>query len=80
LQTDKRFVPIVIRSILSIRTSHGSVGHTNQTTVMRCKSGGVVVKKARNHPVVSLPSMSARMMRIQRTLRKDRSKLSNKKA
>ena len=71
---DKRYVLIAIRSTQSIKTLVGSVGRINLTTVKRQKCGGAVARKAKIHQDASFPNMNAKMMKIQKILKKEKTK------
>ena len=57
----KRFVAIVTRITLRIKTLAGSAEHINLITVTRCRSGGAVERKVKIHLVVSSQNMSVKM-------------------
>jgi len=69
----KKFAQIVIKTTLRIRTSAGSAEHTNPTTVMKCKSGGVVVRKEKILPVASFLSMNVKKTKTRMILKRRRS-------
>ena len=67
------FVLNVGKSFLNTKTSVGNVEHISLIIVMKLKCGGVVVKKEKKHQVVSLISMSVKMIvMIQMTWKKNK--------
>jgi hypothetical protein len=74
---DKRFVAIVTKTTSKTKTSVGSAGRTNLTTVTKCRSGGAVARKEKNQLDVSSLSMSVRMMKTQMILKRRRNRCRN---